>query len=228
MELFNFINSLTAINNSIAFERVDDSIVVRKSDKNRTLTYIAKVPLRYFNIDETVAFYKYDNFYKFLSNIKNAELEIDDNDIVISKQGSNPIHINYRLSDVEGIINGPKSVEFEDWDVKFVLSKEDLAEIVKINTFVKGTKAKIICDNKDVSIYVYTSGNDNSFAKEFKSDRVSENNDDISFTILANRFNYLPAGYDYTVEVSSEKFIKISLIHDEIEFNIYTGEISVS
>ena len=77
-ELFDFVNDLTAINPSIAFERIFDEsynadrICVRKSDKNRSLVYTLSVPVEYFDIKETVAFYMYSNFYKFLTSIKKA------------------------------------------------------------------------------------------------------------------------------------------------------------
>jgi len=224
-ELFDFINELTAINNSIGFERVGDRIVVRKADKNRTLPYIVSVPSSYFDIDETIAFYKYDHFYKFLTSIKNAELHLDDPNIIISKAGKTPINIDYRLSEEEGIINGPaEKIEFDEWDVQFVLSAEDLDEIVKINRFVKGTNARIECVDDEVKLSIYSSGNDNTFDKSFTCERIGNSSDEFAFVINANRFEFLPSKRDYTINISSEKFVKISLIHDEIEFDMYSGD----
>jgi len=224
-ELFDFINELTAINNSIGFERIDDRVVVRKADKNRTLPYIVSVPSSYFDIDDTIAFYKYDHFYKFLSSIKNAELRLEDPNIIISKSGKTPINIDYRLSEEEGIINGPKEkIEFDQWDAQFVLSAEDLEEIVKINRFVKGTNARIECVDDEVKISIYSNGNDNAFDKIFTCERIGDSTDDFSFVINANRFEYLPSKRDYTIHISSKKFVKISLIHDEIEFDMYSGD----
>lgn len=224
-ELFDFINELTVINNSIGFERDGDKVVVRKADKNRTLPYIVSVPHTYFDIDRTIAFYKYDNFYKFLTSIKNAELELDDPNIIISKSGKTPINIAYRLSEEEGIINGPVGkIDYDAWSAQFVLSSEDLEEIVKINRFVKGTHARIECSDEAVKINIYSSGNDNSFDKSFTCERVGDSDTDFSFVINANRFEYLPSKRDYTVYISSEKFVRFSLIHDEIEFDMYSGD----
>lgn len=225
-ELFDFINELTAISNSIGFERVDDRVVIRKANKNRTLPYIVSVPASYFDINDTVAFYKYDHFYKFMTSIKNAELHLSDPNIVISKSGKTPINIDYRLSEEEGIINGPVgTIDFDAWDIQFVLSSEDLEEIVKINRFVKGTNAHIECTDNEVKLSIYSNGNDNTFDKSFTCERVGDSDKDFSFVINANRFEYLPSKRDYTIHISSEKFVKFSLIHDEIEFDMYSGDL---
>lgn len=222
-DLFDFVSNLMSINNSIAFERVGDRVVVRKSDKNRTLPYILSVPSEYFDIEETVAFYKYDHFYKFLSTLKDPNLTIKEDKMVISGKG---IRVNYMLSDPEGIINGPKKVDFDDWDVRFALTKEDLEEIVKINSLVKGTKAKISCQGNKVLVTIYSNGSDNSFEKEFEAERISDDDNDFEFVILSNRFESLPSKRDYTMDISSKNFIRLSLIHEEIEFNLYSGDVS--
>lgn len=222
-ELFDFINELTPINNSIAFERVNDRVVVRKSDKNRTLPYIVSVPANYFDIEDTVAFYKFDNFYKFLKSMKNADLTLSDPNIVISQGRRSQ---DYRLSLPEGIINGPKKVEFDAWDVVFTLSAEELQYIRTTNGNTKANKALISVVDDEVTIDLYSSGQDNTGQTVVTCERTSDNSDDFSFVINANRFEYLPTKRDYTVKVSSENFINFSLIHDEIEFDMYSGDAS--
>ena len=222
-ELFDFINELTPINNSIAFERVKDRVVVRKSDKNRTLPYIVSVPAEYFDIDNTIAFYKFDNFYKFLKSMKNADLALSDPNIVISQGRRSQ---DYRLSLPEGIINGPKVVDFDAWDIIFTLSAEELQYIRTTNGNVKGNKALISIVDNEVTIDLYSSGQDNTGQTVIECERTSDNNDDFSFVINANRFEYLPTKRDYTVKISAEKFINFSLIHDEIEFDMYSGDAS--
>ena len=221
-DLFDFVSNLTAINNSIAFERVGDRVVVRKSDKNKTLPYILSVPAEYFDIEDTVAFYKYDHFYKFMSTLKRPNLKIKEDRMIMSGKG---IRVNYMLSDPEGIINGPKTVEFDNWNIRFTLTKEDLDEIVKINTLVKGTKARIRCEDNSILITIYSSGSDNSFEKEFEAERLTDNDDTFEFTILSNRFEFLPSKRDYSIDISQEKFMRMSLIHEEIEFDMYSGEV---
>lgn len=220
-ELFDFVNELTAINNSIAFERVGDKVIVRKADKHRTLPYIISVPASYLDIKETLAFYKFDDFYKFLKSMKNADLTIDNPNIVIS---SGRRSMDYRLSLPEGIINGPKTVEFSDWDVIFTLSAEELQHIRTINGNVKGNKALISVSDDIVTIDLYSSGQDNTGKTEIECERVSDNTDDFSFIINANRFEYLPTKRDYVVRLSSQNFVNFSLINDEIDFDMYSGE----
>ena len=220
-ELFDFVNELTPINNSIAFERDGDRVVVRKSDKNRTLPYIISVPASYLDIEETLAFYKFDDFHKFLKSMKNADLTLDDPNIVIS---SGRRSMDYRLSLPEGIINGPKDVDFEEWDAVFTLSAEELQHIRTMNGNVKGNKALISVVDDQVTIDFYSSGQDNTGKTEIECERISKNTDDFSFVINANRFEYLPTKRDYTVRVSSENFVNFSLINDEIDFDMYSGE----
>jgi len=228
-ELFEFVNDLTAISPSIAFERVTDEskksdrVVVRKADKNRTLVYTLSVPVEYFNITETVAFYNYGNFYKFLTSIKDVKLSIDAETMILNGNG---LKLNYLLSDEEGIANGPKEINFKNADVQFTLTKEIIDEIVKLNGLVKGNKALIKCVDTELSITFYTNNSDHSFVKTFECERISDYDQDIEFIILANRFEYLPSKRDYVVNISAKKYIQISLINPDIEFNIYTGEAS--
>ena len=225
-ELFDFVNDLTAINPSIAFERVQDDvygtdrIVVRKADKNRTLVYTLSVPVEYFDIKETVAFYAYSNFYKFLTSIKNVKLSVVENLMVLNGTG---IKLNYLLSDEEGITNGPKSIGFKDPAVRFTLTSEAIDEIVKLNSLVKGSKAKISCSGTTITVTIYTTDSDNSFEKTFECERLTDYDEDIEFVIFSNRFEYLPSKRDYVVDITAAKYIRISLINETFDFNLYTG-----
>jgi hypothetical protein len=225
-ELFDFVNDLTAINPSIAFERIFDEsynadrICVRKSDKNRSLVYTLSVPVEYFDIKETVAFYMYSNFYKFLTSIKNVKLSVDGNLMVLNGSG---VKLNYILSDEEGITNGPKSIGFKDPAVRFTLTAEAIDEIVKLNSLVKGSKAKISCIGTAITVTIYTTDSDNSFEKTFECERLTDYEDDIEFVIFSNRFEYLPSKRDYVVDITANNYIRISLINETFDFNMYTG-----
>ena len=225
-ELFDFVNELTAINPSIAFERIhdetlnEDRIVVRKSDKNKTLVYTLSVPAEYFDIKETVAFYAYSNFYKFLTSIKNVKLSVKNNLMVLNGSGTK---LNYILSDEEGIINGPKSIGFKDPAVRFTLTAEAIDEIVKLNSLVKGVKAKILCSGTTITVTIYTTDSDNSFEKTFECERLTDYDEDIEFVIFSNRFEFLPSKRDYVVDITPNAWIRISLINEIFDFNMYTG-----
>ncbi len=231
-ELFDIINDLTCINESIAFERVEDIVMVRKSDKMKTTPYILKAPAEYFDFDNTdpesgnniIAFYKYAEFYRYLNTIKNPELTLDDPKIIISRGGNSKVNIKYPLSDEEGIINGPKKFNLPPWDITFVLPREDLDEIVKINGLVKGAKAQLSCVDDVLTIDIYSSDHEQAFDKEFKCDRISDMSEDFSFIINGDRFSLLPSKRDYNVNISSQGMVNMSLIHDDIEFDFYTGD----
>lgn len=234
-ELFDFVNNLTAINQSIAFERVGDNIVIRKADKNRTIPYILSVPSEYFDITETVAFYKYDNFYRFLNSYKNPTLNIDNGKMIISENKSKS---RYTLSDPEGIINGPKRVNFEQGDIRFTLTKEQLDDISKHVGLIKANRAKIEVVDNNIKFLFYSTETDNDYEAGFECERLGDFDDDFSFLIFANRFSYLPVKHDYVFDITAKhydedgnhiegtgNFMRISLVHEEIECNFYSGEL---
>ena len=227
-ELFDFVNNLSAITNSISFfvdEETNDSVHVVQSDANKSMLYTLNVPKRYFNINDTISFYKYDNFYSFLNTVKDPILEIDYDDGIIDISNS-AVKINYILSDSEGILMDPRPViNFDSGDIKFTLLDDDIHEIVKINNLIKGTKANIKCVDNEIFITFYSESSDNSFTKKFDGERVGDYVDDIEFTVMADRFIVIPQKNDYSVDISKDAFIRISLIHDEIDFNLYSGEV---
>jgi hypothetical protein len=224
-EFVDLVNELTCINPSIAIMRDNDRIVISQSDKFQTLPYILTAPANYFNIDDTIAFYKFSDFHRHISIVKESSLSLDSNDsyIYISIKG---MKIKYRLSLTDGVSNGPKEVQFGDGDAVFTLTKEDLDEIVKINNLIKGDKARIRCSDNKVTITFSRQGADNTFEKEFVCERVSDFDEDFEFDILANRFEYIPCKKDYTIYLSKHKYVKISLMHEDIELNIYSGDAS--
>jgi len=223
-ELLDLVNDLTKIHESIAFERVDDNIVIRKSDKEKTIPYILKAPASYFDIEDTIAFYKYDDFYRYYNMFKNGKIQIknDDNYVVLTQ---NRRKSKYTLSPVDGIINGPKNVNFGESDVIFTLTKEDLDEIFKMNALLKADNALISCVGAEATITLYTDSNNNTYQKSFECERSSDYDGDIQFNIMADRFMLIPSKQNYVVSVKKEKHIRFSLIHDDIELNIYSGTI---
>ena len=225
-ELFDFVNSLREINNAIAFEIVDDRVVVNQGDKFETMAYELSVPKEYFDIDETVAFYKYDNFYRFLNTIKDAKLSIQHNEDELDKMiiSGDGVRINYILSEEDGIIGGMDELDFDHGDVRFSLTKEDIEEITKINNLIKGDKAHIHCKGNKIKVTIYSDSNKNSFDKVFTGERLTDYEDEIEFDIFSNRFHYIPA-MDYTVDICNEGFVAISLIHDDIVFDLYSGDV---
>jgi len=221
-ELFDLINDLTSISPSIGFECDETSVIVRKCDEERTIPYILTAPIDYFGITETIAFYNYPNFYSFMDMIKDAKLTYNGN--VLNIDGATT-KINYTLSDEGSIINGPSSIAFNDADYTFVLSRDELDEIVKMKNLVKAKRCIITCDDDVVKLKMYTDETSHSVVKEFVGDNVSDIEDVIKFEVSADRFSHLPPKRDYTVHIKKEKFMKFSLMHDEINLDIYSGSI---
>jgi len=221
-ELFDLVNDLTGIHQAIAFERIDDNVVIRKTDKEKTIPYILKAPSEYFDIDETVAFYMYNDFYNYYKVFKGCDISIGGRTLTLKQKGRKS---NYTLSPSEGIINGPKRVNFGESDVTLTLTKEDLDELIGMINLIKADKALISCVDNEVTIQIYTDNHDNTFEKTFECDRNSDYDENIQFNIMADRFTLIPSKKNYVIDIKKEKHMKFSLIHDDIELNIYSGTI---
>ena len=224
-EFFDLLNDLTSINNSIGIEREDDKIVVRKFDKSKTLPYILTAPNSYFNIENTVCFYNFSNFYRYMEMIKDPQISITETDGVNDKIKlfNSSARVNYILSEKEGIINGPAEVEFGESDITFTLLKDELDEICKMNNLIKAEIAEISCKGNKVIIKIFSDENGNSFEKAFKVERLTDYDEDIEFKILSKVFGLLPSKKDYNIFIKKEKYIKFDLVHDEIDLMVYSG-----
>lgn len=219
-EYFDLIQDLTTIDKSIIFDREDDNVVVRRNDQEKTVAYILKAPVKYFDIDERIGLYDYVEFYRFLKTIENVNIIKKNNKLVLSNKSSK---LNYLLSNVETMKTGPKKISFNDADFEFELDKDSLHELIKIHNTIKSRVATFSCKDNEITIKIFKDEEDNSFEKIFEAKNLSGIKESIDFDIFSDLFEKLPTKRDYTVSIKSPGYLKISLKDENINLNIFTG-----
>ena len=220
-EILDLVKDLTEINNSVIFEKDNNKVVVKRADAEVTLAYILEAPAKFLNYgDDQIAFYNYSEFYQFFNAFDSPELKRVKNKLIISESNSK---IEYLLSNPESITPGPKRIQFDSPDIKFVLNSSDLDEITKMNALISAKKAKIIGDTKSISVIIYNSLHENSFEKKFKIENLTGFKDNFEFVISSDLFSKVPQKKDYISEIKKEGFVKMSLNNEKIGLNIFTG-----
>ncbi len=207
-------------------------IEVRKSDENETIGYILSVPLKYFDIRRTIAFYQYDHFYKSFCTYKDAELELDPETPMFIDIISGRSSMNYKMSDTEDIINGPTEIDIDAWNLKFTMPSEVLDTISRGINNAKADRANLYFDSEEKQLILtfFTEGGDNT-AREVLDVEVVTETEDFQFDIFADRFTYLPARRDYEFSIHSAGFMRMSLLHpdgpeDGMSLDVYSGDVS--
>jgi len=223
-ELFDLLKDLTSINTQVVFEKDEDGkILVRRVDSESTIVYQLKAPAEHFNFEEDqLAFYNYPEFYQYFKALGEPELSINGKSIIL-KEGSS--RSSYLLSNPEAIPAGPKAINFKDPDVRFELSSEQLDEILKMAGLINSKKAQVYGDGKKITLKIFNSLHDNVFEKSFEVENLSNFADEIDFVMFSDTFKNLPAKRNYIVEVKSQGFVKISLVDEDINLDIYTGKV---
>ena len=222
-ELFDLLKDLTSIDSSVIFEKDDENIVVRRSDSESTIAYQLKAPKDFFDFgDDQVAFYAYLDFYQFLKSFTDPEISIDGKKILIKGESSKT---EYILSNPESIPNGPKTINFKDPDVRINLSSAELDELLRMIGLINSKKTQIIGNGDKITFKVFNNLHDNTFEKTFKVENLSNLKEDIDFVMFSDTFKNLPPKRDYVIEIKSQGFIKISLVDDKINLDIFTGRV---
>jgi hypothetical protein len=219
MEYFDLINELSTINKSIIFNREEDKISVKRKDQEKSIAYTLVCDKECFDIDESIGFYDFVEFYRFLKAIDSPEIKKGDNRFILTKENSK---LNYLFSNIEAIDEGPKEIKFPDYDYKFLLTKDALYELVKMHNNIKSKVASLSHKDGIITVKFFKDEFDNSFVKTF--DAEVKNNEEFDFSINSDLFEKLPKR-DYTVYIKNPGYIKIKLNHETFDLNIYTSRL---
>jgi hypothetical protein len=223
-EIFDIVNDLSQINNSVIFEKEDDKVVIKAVDAEMTIAYVLEAPKSFFDFeDDQIAFYNYNEFYQFFRAVEAAEMKKTENMITLCGHNSK---ISYLLSNPESFGPSAKRPGYADSDFKFNLTAYDLSEIIKMNSLIKAKRARIYGDNKSINIRLYNDLHDNSFEKTYTIENLSGFDKDVDFVIFSEHFEKLPPKKDYAVEIKCSGFVKFSLANNDINLNIYTGYVN--
>lgn len=220
-ELFDIVNDLSQINNSVIFEKEDDKVVIKTVDAEKTIAYVLEAPKSFFDFEEEqIAFYNYNEFYQFFRAVEAAEMKKTDKTITLCGHNSK---ISYLLSNPESIDSSSKRPSYANSDLKFNLPAYDLSEIIKMNSLIKAKRAKIYGDGKSINIRLYNDLHDNFFEKSYVVENLSGDEKEFNFAIFSEHFEKLPPKKDYVVEIKRTGFVKFALANNDINLNIYTG-----
>lgn len=222
-EFLDLIKDLTDINNKIRLQKEGDKIVVRRADEEVTIAYMLDAPINYFNIEDELGFYNYTDFYGYLKALQDPKIKLDNNKLILDT-GSEKV--DYILTNPDSTGKSPQDAEFTNVDFEFKLSVTDLDVIRNMIGQIKASRAKITTiDNNKVSIRIYNSLHDNSLVKTFDIKNLSDFSENVEFTIFSDIFLQIPAKRDYVINVINRGFMKVSLQHEAINLNIFTGRV---
>lgn len=223
-EVFDLVNDLCQINKSVIFEKENDNIIIKQMDAEKTIAYVLEAPKEYFNFgDDNIAFYNFPEFYQFFRTVENGDLYKEENIIKLSNKNSK---INYLLSNPESIGVTSKKPNLNDLDLRFLLTSNDLSEIIKMDSLIKAKRAQIYGNDSNITIKIHNDLCDNSFEKTYVIENLSGYTESFDFEIFSEHFSKLPSRKDYIVEIKRTGFVKFMLVNDNnLNLNIYTGSV---
>ena len=225
------ISTLTKINQSVIIWRDEKDIRISMADGERLIIYSMHVPHEYFDIEDSIAFYNYTEFYQFYKSISDSSLVVGEEEILI---GGSDSKLKYYLSPVEKINiasddkpMSPKSINFSGHGYEFPLTKKTLAEIKKMVSMLGVTNinfAKNVGD-KHIIIKAYNHSAEIDFEKFVPIKQVTDKDDGFNFDIIADHIERLPVVYDYNVSIKSSGGIKFSAVmsDENITLDIITA-----
>ncbi len=216
-DVLKIIKNLSAIsktrdgNTPIKFIRDEEGIHVRSGTEAKTIVFCVDFSNECFDIpDESLSFYDYPEFYKYLDSFDSPDLSIgivnegtdrEFEAVVIKK---NKRKISYQTSDEETIKNAlkkkPKSV---DYDAKFNLSSEDYVQIKKLINLFDGDDILVNLKFKEnvVDVKIKSENVETLYEDQFELESKVE--EEFELDIRYDVFKYL-LNADYVVGVSKD------------------------
>lgn len=222
-EIFDLVQSLVPINNSIIFEKSSDgkNVLVRRADSEMSVAYILEAPVEYFDIpDDKLAFYNYNEYYQFFSTFDTPILSLNQNKITLSEGNAKT---DYIISNPESLPAGPKKLNFRDPDVTFRLDATDLDDLSKMNALIKAKRARLYGNQKEINISLFSSMHENAYENKWDVEAANGFEGEYDFVIFSELFVKLPPKRDYDIAVISEGWVRVSLVDENITLNVYTG-----
>jgi len=201
----------TTLNILYNYATINSNIVFRPGRKLRTMTETKNIFAETYVEEEwPVAFGLYDlpEFLGVLRLIKDPDLQIDENKIIIQNADS---RIEYFCSDPHDLTEPPleKDIKLPTTDIEMVLTSATFSKLRQAQSVLKHKALRVMpSDNEGkVTLAVVdpskTNQTTNSFAIEVDG---TFNSADISNNLLTWQFDHLRMiGGDYTVKVSAPK-----------------------
>ena len=179
------------------FSTINQSILIKAGKKIRSMSVMKNILVE-ADIDEDfsrdVAIYDLNQFLNCLSLIPGAEINLDNNSIVIT-DGSNSI--DYRYSDPSVITAPPeKELTLPSEDVQLVLSEENLESVKKAAAVLQIPDVSVVGDGEKIFLTVRDKKNSGSNSYRIE---VGETDTVFQFNLKVENLKILSGDYDVTI-----------------------------
>ena len=179
------------------FSTINQSILIKAGKKIRSMSVMKNILVE-ADIDEDfirdVAIYDLNQFLNCLSLIPGAEINLDNNSIVIT-DGSNSI--DYRYSDPSVITAPPeKELKLPSEDVQLVLSEENLESVKKAAAVLQIPDVSVVGDGEKIFLTVRDKKNSGSNSYRIE---VGETDTVFQFNLKVENLKILSGDYDVTI-----------------------------
>jgi len=225
-DLFALVKDLVSIDNNVIFMKENNKVVLRRTDAAVSISYSIKAPLDYFNFPENVsevAFVNFSEFYQYLKTFNKPDIFLDNQKITLKENNSK---VDYILSDSETFVRkSPKEPNFGTGTIQFNFTHEDHDEILKRMALIKPKKIKIFGNSTAINIKISETACLNSFEKQFKVINNTNTSEEVDMVIFADTFMHMPSKRDYVFEIRDSLALKISLIDEKLNLDIYTAKL---
>ena len=197
-ETLDILDNFCSINPSILFR--EGSTVTTKSPLN-TIAATANVSEKF---EREFAIYDLKKFLSVLSLFKDAELNFEDHQVVVSSAKQK---IRYTYADPEAIVKGPDAKSIPDLGksyVGFTLTEEAFNDAIKASSILSAPEIAIIGDGKVMSIKAFSKKDPTS---DIYYVEIGETDKEFQIIFQKDALKIAPANY----EVSIHKTPKVNL-----------------
>jgi hypothetical protein len=200
------------------FATINQGLVFKSGSTLRTVSkqqnVLAKATVTE-SFDKNFAIYDLNRFLAVLSSMNDPDLTVGTGNVKIASGTSKT---TYGLSDETMVVSAPdKDISVQDAEVKFTLTKDSLAQVLKLsgvlglpNIAVRGNRKKISIAALDVK---------NQDSDVFSVD-VGDTSAEFQFIFVTENFKMIPG--DYEVQISSKGVSHFKSKKDPLEYWIAT------
>jgi len=176
---------------------INQSILIKPGKELNTMSVMKNILVKADipeEFEKTVAIYDLNQFLNCLSLVPGAEVELNDNSIVIANGATS---IDYRYSDPSVITAPPeKELKLPSEDVCVVLTEDQLESVKKAAAVLQISDVSLVGDGE--SIYLTVRDKKNSGSNTYKVE-VGETADVFTFNMKVENLKLIGGDYDVTI-----------------------------
>jgi len=188
------------------FAVINPSLLVKAGDVVKTISLSkaviarAKLPQKF---DSDFAIYDLSNFISAMSMFDNPDLQFDNDKFVTISDDERSALIRYFFTETDMLILPPeKEMEIPKTNIKFRITKENLANIIKAVSVLSLPEIMIVGDGENVSIQAV---NPKSNLSNFYKKVIASSNADFQVYFKVENFRLISNDYDVSIAPSTSK-----------------------